>query len=173
MAHFGESAHSETESQDRGTYRFRPRRRLPLRRLPLRRLPLRRLPLRRLPLRRLPLRRLPLRLSCTLEPGLKRPAPLPSPIQNATSLSCQLLDLDPQGRRFGGRCSHDKICTAVGPLSEALNPALLLSLINCKSLWMKNVRLMSCKKEGTHFHTSLYVSQLFLFPFLNRTNNEQ
>ena len=40
-------------------------------------------------------------------------------------------------------CGHDKICTAVGPLSKALNPTLLQgvcllrSRINCKSLWIK------------------------------------
>ena len=48
-------------------------------------------------------------------------------------------------RWFDPWCGHDKICTAVGPLSKALNPTLLqgvcllLSLINCKSLWIKNV----------------------------------
>ena len=53
------------------------------------------------------------------------------------------LYLDPQGRWFDPRCGHDKICTAVGPLSKALNPSLLqgvcllLSLINCKLLWIK------------------------------------
>ena len=51
--------------------------------------------------------------------------------------------LDPQGRWFDPWCGHDKICTAVVPLSKALNPTLLqgvcllLSLINCKSLWIK------------------------------------
>ena len=41
-------------------------------------------------------------------------------------LSIPLLDLDPQGRWFDPWCGHDKICTAVGPLSKALNPTLLL-----------------------------------------------
>ena len=59
------------------------------------------------------------------------------------SVAVKLLDLDPQGRWFDPWCGHDKICTAVGPLSKALNPTLLqgecllLSLINCKSLWIK------------------------------------
>ena len=44
---------------------------------------------------------------------------------------------------FDPWCGHDKICAAVGPLRKALNPTLLqgvcllLSLINCKSLWIK------------------------------------
>ena len=44
---------------------------------------------------------------------------------------------------FDPNSCHDKICAAVGPLSKALNPTLLqgvcllLSLINCKSLWIK------------------------------------
>ena len=48
----------------------------------------------------------------------------------------KLFDLDPQGRWFDPN-DHDKICTAVGPLSQALIPTLLqgvcllLSLINC------------------------------------------
>ena len=33
----------------------------------------------------------------------------------------KVLDLDPQGRWFDPWCGHDKICTAVGPLSKALN----------------------------------------------------
>ena len=46
-------------------------------------------------------------------------------------------------RKVGGACGQDKICTAAGPLSKALNPTLLqgacllLSLINCKSLLKK------------------------------------
>ena len=53
----------------------------------------------------------------------------------ACSVAVKLLDLDPQGRWFDP--------PAVGPLSKALNPTLLqgecllLSLINCKSLWIK------------------------------------
>ena len=43
----------------------------------------------------------------------------------ACSVVVKLLDLDPQGRWFDPRCGHDKICTAVGPLSEALNPTSL------------------------------------------------
>ena len=71
-------------------------------------------------------------------------------ILSACSVAVKLLDLDPQGRWFDPWCGHDKICTAVGPLSKALNPALLqgvcllLSLINCKSLWIK----ASAKKRG-------------------------
>ena len=59
------------------------------------------------------------------------------------SVVVKLMDLDPQGRWFDPWCGQDKICTAVGPLSKALNPTLLqgvcllLSLINCKSLWIK------------------------------------
>ena len=61
----------------------------------------------------------------------------------ACSVVVKLLDLDPQGRWFDPWCGHDKICTAVGPLSKALNPTLLqgvcllLSLINCKLRWIK------------------------------------
>ena len=49
----------------------------------------------------------------------------------------KLLALDPQGRWFNPCYGHDKICTAFGPLSKALNRPLLqgvfllLSLINC------------------------------------------
>ena len=59
------------------------------------------------------------------------------------SVVIKLLDLDSQGRWFDPCCGHDKICTAVGALSRAHNPTLLqgvcllLSLINCKSLWIK------------------------------------
>ena len=61
----------------------------------------------------------------------------------ACSVVLKLLDLDPQGRWFDLWCGHDKICTAVGPLSKALNPTLLqglcllTTLINCKLLWIK------------------------------------
>ena len=61
----------------------------------------------------------------------------------ACSIVVKLLDLDLQGRWFDPWCGHTKICTAVGPLSKALNPTLLqgvfllLSLMNCKSLWIK------------------------------------
>ena len=56
----------------------------------------------------------------------------------ACSVAVKLLDLDPRCRWFDPWCGHDKICTAVGPLSKALNPTLLLiSLINCKSLWIR------------------------------------
>ena len=61
----------------------------------------------------------------------------------ACSVAVKLRDLDPQGRWFDPRCGQDKIRAAVGPLSKALNPTLLqgvcllLSLINCKSLWIK------------------------------------
>ena len=44
----------------------------------------------------------------------------------ACSVVLKPLDLDPQGRWFDPWCGHDKICTAVGPLSKALNPTLLL-----------------------------------------------
>ena len=43
----------------------------------------------------------------------------------ACSVAVKLMDLDPQGRWFDPRCGHDKISTAVGPLSKALNPTLL------------------------------------------------
>ena len=43
----------------------------------------------------------------------------------ACSVVIKLLDLDPQGWWFDPRCGHDKICTAVGPLSKALHPTLL------------------------------------------------
>ena len=33
--------------------------------------------------------------------------------------------LDPQDRWFDLWCGHDKICTAIGPLSKALNPIFL------------------------------------------------
>ena len=62
---------------------------------------------------------------------------------HACSVAVKPLDLDPQGRWFDPRCGHDKIRTAVGLLSKALNPTLLqgvgllLSLINCKSLWIQ------------------------------------
>ena len=55
----------------------------------------------------------------------------------------KVLDLDPQGWWFDPWCVHDKICSTVGPLSNALHPTLLqrvcllLSLINCKLLWIK------------------------------------
>ena len=58
----------------------------------------------------------------------------------ACSVVVKLLDLDLQGHPW---CGQDKICTAVGPLSKAVNPTLLqvvcllLSIINCKSLWIK------------------------------------
>ena len=54
------------------------------------------------------------------------------------SVGVKLLDSDPQGRGFDPWSGRDKICPAVGPLIEALNPTLLqgvcclLSLINCK-----------------------------------------
>ena len=43
----------------------------------------------------------------------------------ACSVVVKLMDLDPQGRGFNPMCGHGKICTAVGPLSKALNPTLL------------------------------------------------
>ena len=56
----------------------------------------------------------------------------------ACSVAVELLDLDPQGRWFDPWCGHGKICTAVGPLSkDSRGDCLLLSLINCKSLWIK------------------------------------
>ena len=57
----------------------------------------------------------------------------------ACSVVGNLLDLDPQGRWFDPWCGHDKICTA----AQLLTPqwpeggCLLLSLINCTSLWIK------------------------------------
>ena len=62
---------------------------------------------------------------------------------SACSILVKLMDLDPQERWFDPWCGQDRICTAAGPLSMALNPTLLqgvcllLSLINCKSLWIK------------------------------------
>ena len=44
----------------------------------------------------------------------------------ACSVVVKLLDLDPQEQWFDPWCGHDKICKAVGPLSKALNPTLLL-----------------------------------------------
>ena len=41
------------------------------------------------------------------------------------SVVVKLIDLDPQGQWFDPWCGQDKICTAVGPLSQALNPTLL------------------------------------------------
>ena len=61
----------------------------------------------------------------------------------ACSIVVKVLDLHLQGRWFDPWCGHDKICTAVGLLRKALNPTLLqgvyllLSLINCKSPWIK------------------------------------
>ena len=72
----------------------------------------------------------------------KRSSCLMLKLHGACSVGVKLLDLHPQGRWFDPRCGHDKICTAVGPLSKAPNPTLLqwvcllLSLINCKSLWL-------------------------------------
>ena len=43
----------------------------------------------------------------------------------ACSLALKLLHLDTQGGRFNPWCGHDKIRTAVGPSSEALNPTSL------------------------------------------------
>ena len=43
----------------------------------------------------------------------------------ACSIEVKLLDLDPQGQWFDPWRGHNKICTAVGPLSKALNPTLL------------------------------------------------
>ena len=53
------------------------------------------------------------------------------------------LEHDLDGWWFDPWCGQDKICTAVGLLCKALNPTLLqgvcllLSLIKCKSLWIK------------------------------------
>ena len=43
----------------------------------------------------------------------------------ACGVVVKLLDLDPQGWWFDPWCGHNTICTAVGPLSKALNPTLL------------------------------------------------
>ena len=57
----------------------------------------------------------------------------------ACSIVVKLLDLDPQGRWFDPWCGHGKICTARPltnpPLLQGV--CLLLSPINCKSLWIK------------------------------------
>ena len=44
------------------------------------------------------------------------------PLTQVCGVAVKLLDLDPQGRWFDPWCGHDKIRTAVGPLSKALNP---------------------------------------------------
>ena len=41
-------------------------------------------------------------------------------LNNYTVENVNLLDLDPQGRWFDPWCGHNKIYTAVGPLSKAL-----------------------------------------------------
>ena len=50
---------------------------------------------------------------------------LPVLSRAACSVVVKLMDLDPQGRWFNPWCGRDHICTAVGPLSKALNPTLL------------------------------------------------
>ena len=61
----------------------------------------------------------------------------------ACAVVIKLLDLNRQGWWFDPWCGHNKIYSAVRPLSKAFNPGLLqgicllLSLINCKSLWIK------------------------------------
>ena len=47
------------------------------------------------------------------------------------SIVVKLMDLDPQGRWFDPCCGQDKICTAVGTLSKALNPTLLQGYVSC------------------------------------------
>ena len=49
----------------------------------------------------------------------------PTVIRAACSVVVKLMDLDLQGWWFDPWCGQDKICTAVGPLSLALNPTLL------------------------------------------------
>ena len=53
---------------------------------------------------------------------------------DACSVVVKQLDLDPQGRWFDPWWGHDKICTAVGPLSKALNPTLLQAVCLLLSL---------------------------------------
>ena len=48
----------------------------------------------------------------------------------ARSVAVKLLDWEPQGRRFNPWCGHDKIRTAVRPLSKALNPGLVKSPVS-------------------------------------------
>ena len=48
-----------------------------------------------------------------------------SGIKLAGNVVVKLLDLDPQGQWFDPWSGPDKICTAVKPLSKALNPTLL------------------------------------------------
>ena len=49
----------------------------------------------------------------------------PKPFGPACRVVVKLVNLDPQGRWFDPWCGHDNICTAVWPLSKALNPTLL------------------------------------------------
>ena len=90
--------------------------------------------------------------------------------QKTTSCSIvvKLMDLDPQGRWFDPWWGQDKICTAVGPLSKALNPTLLqgvrllLSLINCKSLWIKASAKLHVKSEnGSSVYSLGCLGELF------------
>ena len=78
----------------------------------------------------------------------------------ACSVVVKLIDLDPQGRWFDPSCGPEKICSAVGPLSKALDPTLfqgvciLLSQINCKSLWIQaSAKLCHVKKYA---HSSIH-----------------
>ena len=48
----------------------------------------------------------------------------------ACSVVVKLTDLDLQGRWFNPWCGQDKISTAVGPLSKALNPTLLQGVMS-------------------------------------------
>ena len=79
--------------------------------------------------------------------GCPPPPPTPPSRLRGNSLyrrwaACSVV-VGPSRSWFDPWCGHDKICAAVGPLSRALNPTLfqgvclLLSEMNCKSLWIK------------------------------------
>ena len=53
--------------------------------------------------------------------------------QAACSVAVKLMDLDPQGRWFDPWSGQDQICTAVGPLSKALNATLLQGVCPAQS----------------------------------------
>ena len=94
--------------------------------------------------------------------------------QAARGVVVKLLDLDPQGRWFDPWCGHNKICTAVGPLSKALNPTLLRgecllrSLINCKSLWIKaSAKWHGKMVNGLHLYSAFIQSALLFMPLIH------
>ena len=78
-----------------------------------------------------------------------------STIGAACSIVVKLLDLDPQGRSFDPWCFHNKICTAVGPLSKALNPTLLQGVC----LLLSMLLLICCERHN------IQNSHIYLFLF--------